>query len=217
MSDIIAVRPGDMDVTVQPGIKWEALNIALKPYGLFFPMDPGPGASIGGMVTVACLDGAQIVEVERLKSTICMCVLQIGTGCSGTNAVRYGTMKANVLNAKVVLADGTVVSTGQRARKSVAGLVLARSVDTSACLVQRTDVPSLLIARRFDLTSLFVGSEGTLGIVGEATLKLQPVWRSRIAALSSALSLALCFSDSGHGRSGCVFVWYPAQRHIGCA
>jgi D-lactate dehydrogenase (cytochrome) len=94
MNSVLEIRSGDMDVTVQPGIRWEELNALLRPHGLFFPMDPGPGASIGGMV---------------------------GTGCSGTNAVRYGTMKQNVLNVKAVLADGTVVTTARRARKSVAG------------------------------------------------------------------------------------------------
>lgn len=120
MNNIVSVRPDDLDCTVQAGVVWGQLNEHLKESGtgLFFPMDPGPGASIGGMV---------------------------GTGCSGTNAVRYGTMKQNVLNLTIVLPDGSILKTGRRARKSVAG---------------------------YDLTSLFVGSEGTLGIVTEATIKL---------------------------------------------
>lgn len=121
MDRTIAVRPDDLDCTVEAGVRWQELNAHLAQHGLFFPMDPGPGASIGGMC---------------------------GTGCSGTNAVRYGTMKANVISLTVVLPDGSVMKTASRARKSSAG---------------------------YDLTSLIIGSEGTLGIVTEATLKLQAV------------------------------------------
>ncbi len=129
------VRPDDMDCTVGAGVVWQRLNESLSPHGLFFPMDPGPGASIGGMV---------------------------GTGCSGTNAVRYGTMKAHVLSLTVVLPDGSVIKTGRRAKK--------------------TSAP-------FDLTSLFVGSEGTLGIVTEATLRLSPVPESTAVAVASFPSI----------------------------
>jgi D-lactate dehydrogenase (cytochrome) len=118
MNSVIELNEKDLDCTVQPGIGWVELNEELAPLGLFFPPDPGPGAMIGGMV---------------------------GTGCSGTNAAAYGTMKDWVLSLTVVLADGTIVKTRQRARKSSAG---------------------------FDLTRTFVGSEGTLGMVTEATLKL---------------------------------------------
>lgn len=118
MSRIVELNKDDLDCVVQPGIGWMDLNEELATHGLFFPPDPGPGAMIGGMV---------------------------GTGCSGTNAAAYGTMKDWVLSLTVVLADGTVIKTRQRARKSSAG---------------------------YDLTRTFIGSEGTLGLVTEATLKL---------------------------------------------
>lgn len=118
MDQVVELHEDDMDVVVQPSIQWMQLNEEIKNTGLFFPVDPGPSAKIGGMV---------------------------GTNCSGTNAVRYGTMKDWVLNLTVVLADGKVIKTRQRPRKTAAG---------------------------YNLTGLFVGSEGTLGIVTEVTLKL---------------------------------------------
>ncbi|OQU98286.1 FAD linked oxidase, domain-containing protein [Cladophialophora immunda] len=118
MDQVLELNPIDLDCTVQPGIRWMDLNQELEEKNLFFPPDPGPGAMIGGMV---------------------------GTGCSGTNAAAYGTMKDWVLSLTVVLADGTVVKTRQRPRKSSAG---------------------------YDLTRIIIGSEGTLGLVTEATLKL---------------------------------------------
>ncbi|KAI0096308.1 hypothetical protein F4776DRAFT_559103 [Hypoxylon sp. NC0597] len=118
MNKILAVHKEDLDVVVQPAVGWELLNEVIGKENLFFPPDPGPGAQIGGM---------------------------IGTGCSGTNAYRYGTMREWVLSLTVVLADGTIIKTRQRPRKSSAG---------------------------YDLTKLFIGSEGTLGLVTEATLKL---------------------------------------------
>ncbi|KAF3913991.1 hypothetical protein ABW21_db0208472 [Orbilia brochopaga] len=118
MDKVLALHKEDLDVIVQPAVGWEDLNEMLEEHQLFFPPDPGPGAKIGGMV---------------------------GTGCSGTNAARYGTMREWVLSLTVVLADGTIIKTRQRPRKSSAG---------------------------YDLTKMFIGSEGTLGLVTEATLKL---------------------------------------------
>ncbi|KAK3388998.1 FAD-linked oxidase-like protein [Sordaria brevicollis] len=123
MDKIVQFNKDDMDIVVQPSIGWQDLNeqLAKMESGLFFPIDPGPSAKIGGM---------------------------IGTNCSGTNAVKYGTMKDWVINLTVVLADGSVIKTRRRPRKSSAG---------------------------YNLNSLFVGSEGTLGLVTEATLKLAVV------------------------------------------
>ncbi|KAF4549291.1 FAD linked oxidase-like protein [Elsinoe fawcettii] len=121
MDRIIAMHEDDLDCVVQPAIRWMDLNEKIKDTGLFFPVDPGPSAMIGGMV---------------------------GTSCSGTNAVRYGTMKDNVVNLTVVLADGKIIKTRKRPRKSAAG---------------------------YNLTGLFIGSEGTLGIVTEVTLKLSVI------------------------------------------
>jgi D-lactate dehydrogenase (cytochrome) len=135
MDKIIELHTQDLDVVVQPGLGWEALNEQLAQSGLFFPPDPGPGAQIGGM---------------------------IGTGCSGTNSYRYGTMKDWVLSLTVVLADGTVIKTRRRPRKSSAG---------------------------YDLTRLFVGSEGTLGLVTEATLKVMPRPEKESVAVCSFASI----------------------------
>ncbi|PWW76483.1 FAD-binding domain-containing protein [Tuber magnatum] len=131
MDKILRLHKEDLDVVVQPAVGWEQLNDVLAEDGLFFPPDPGPGAQIGGMV---------------------------GTGCSGTNAARYGTMREWVLSLTVVLADGTVIKTRQRPRKSSAG---------------------------YDLTRMFIGSEGTLGFVTEATLKLTVKPASESVAVSS--------------------------------
>lgn len=142
MDNIIALRPDDMDVTVQPAVGWMTLNEKIKDSGLFFPVDPGPTAMIGGMV---------------------------GTGCSGTNAVRYGTMRDWVINLTVVLADGSVIKTRRRPRKSAAG---------------------------YNLTGLFVGSEGTLGMVTEITLKLAVIPQQTSVAVCSFPSIRDCAATS---------------------
>ena len=149
MDRIVAVNPEDFDATVEAGVTRETLNSHCRDLGLFFPVDPGADASLGGMAS---------------------------TRASGTNAVRYGTMRENVVALKIVLPDGSIASTASRARKSAAGL---------------------------DMTRLMVGAEGTLGVITEVTVRLHGIPESVIAGVCafptvrSACEAAIAVLQSG--------------------
>jgi D-lactate dehydrogenase (cytochrome) len=150
MKSLVRLNKSDMDVVVQPGLGWVELNEIIQGEGVFFPVDPAPGASIGGMIAMSC---------------------------SGTNAYAYGTMKEWVISLTCVLADGSILKTHNRPRKSAAG---------------------------YDLTHLMIGSEGTLGLVTEAVLRLAPIPQNvhvGIATFESfdeGVSVVVKLQESGH-------------------
>ena len=166
MDRILESRPDDLLAVVQPGVTYPRLNAAMRPHGLFMPVDPGAEASLGGMAA---------------------------TGASGTNAVRYGTMKDFILGFEVVLASGEVIRTGTRARKSSSG---------------------------YDLTRLLVGSEGTLGVFTELTVRLVGLPQSVLGAvvtfpdISSAVQSAVSVIQAGIPVARMELIDPPAIRAV---
>jgi D-lactate dehydrogenase (cytochrome) len=166
MTTVVSVQPQDLSATVQAGVRREQLNAELKGTGLYFPIDPGADATLGGMAA---------------------------TRASGTNAVKYGTMRANVLGCTVVMADGRVVRTARRAPKSSAG---------------------------YDLTALMVGSEGTLGVITELTVRLYPLPEEVVAlvcpfaTIDGAVQAVIAAIQLGLGAARLEFLDGPMMAAI---